>query len=49
MSVEVNGVLTENEKGRKVKFVFNCGADHLEATEWKSDFPATEGEAGEQP
>lgn len=35
-----NGVMVENNKGDPCEFVFNCGADRLEATEWKNDFPA---------
>jgi hypothetical protein len=32
------GVMTENRHGEPCEFVFNCGAAHLEPTEWK-DFP----------
>ena len=34
-----NGVLVEDKRGEQVEFVFNCGADRLEVTEWKNDFP----------
>lgn len=39
-SVEKEGVHTENSQGESCQFVFNCGADHLEETEWKDDFPS---------
>lgn len=32
-------VLVENKNGETCEFVFNCGADRLEETEWKDDFP----------
>ena len=38
--VEKNGVHTETVHGSTIHFVFNCGADRLEETEWKDDFPA---------
>lgn len=34
--------LVENRDGHKCEFVFNCGADRLETTEWRDDFPAEE-------
>ena len=33
------GVLCENKHGSQCEFVYNCGADRLEPTEWKNDFP----------
>ncbi len=33
-------VLVEDKNGRECEFVFNCGADRLEVTEWRDDFPA---------
>lgn len=33
-----NGVLVEDKHGSKCEFVFS-GADRLEPTEWKNDFP----------
>lgn len=36
---ESNRVDTENTRGQKAFFAFNCGAERLEATEWKNDFP----------
>jgi hypothetical protein len=38
-SVEQDGVHTENSRGVRCEFVFNCGAARLEPTEWKEDFP----------
>jgi len=35
-----NGVMTENKHGAKCEFVFNCGLEYLEATEWNDDFPS---------
>jgi hypothetical protein len=37
----VAGVMTENKHGEPCEFVFNCGAAHLEPTEWKNDFPVS--------
>ncbi len=34
-----NGVLTENKYGNHCEFVFNCGAQRLNPTECKKDFP----------
>jgi hypothetical protein len=41
-----NGVMVEDKNGDPMEFVFNCGADRLEATEWKNDFPE-QGESNE--
>ena len=40
IKVSKNAVEVENKDGRKVEFVFNCGAARLEPTEWKDDFPS---------
>ena len=37
-----NGVKVENKRGKTCEFVFNCGAERLEPTGWKKDFPADE-------
>ncbi len=39
LEVTKNGVMVENKHGEKCEFVYNCGAERLEATEWKNDFP----------
>ncbi len=39
LEVHTNSVRVENEDGKTVKFLYNCGAARLEPTEWKSDFP----------
>ena len=36
-------VLVEDRNGKECEFVFNCGALRLKPTEWKEDFPHTEG------
>lgn len=38
-SVNVNSVFVEDRHGQSLEFVYNCGAERLEATEWKEDFP----------
>ncbi len=35
----IQGVLVENKHGGDCEFVFNCGAAHLEPTQWRQDFP----------
>lgn len=40
LSVKENAVNVEDRDGSPCEFSFNCGAARLEATEWKSDFPA---------
>ena len=35
----VNGVMVENRNGEECELCFNCGADRLDPTEWKNDFP----------
>jgi hypothetical protein len=40
--VNRNSVLVEDRHGDCVEFLFNCGRDRLEATEWKNDFPPIE-------
>ena len=37
--VHVNSVNVEDRDGKPCEFVYNCGAERLEATEWKNDFP----------
>ena len=37
--VKESSVLVEDETGEECKFVFNCGAERLNTTEWKEDFP----------
>lgn len=34
-----NGVIVEDKNGERAEFVYNCGAERLEATEWREDFP----------
>ncbi len=37
-----NGVRVEDKNGKPCEFVYNCGAERLEPTEWKEDFPKSE-------
>ena len=37
-----NGVKVENKHGEAIEFYYNCGAERLEPTEWKNDFPVVE-------
>ena len=39
IEVHKNSVRVENRDGKIAEFIFNCGADRLESTEWKKDFP----------
>lgn len=39
----LNGVEVENKSGDTAEFLFNCGGARLEETEWKKDFPETNG------
>ena len=39
LNVHANSVKVENRDGEPCEFVFNCGAERLEPTEWKADFP----------
>lgn len=41
--VHANSVTTENRDGKPCEFLYNCGAARLEPTEWKKDFPSSEG------
>lgn len=36
---ERNRIDTENTKGKQAFFAFDCGAERLEETEYKDDFP----------
>lgn len=36
--VHANSVMVEDRDGKLCEFVYNCGADRLEPTEWKTDF-----------
>ena len=38
-AVQRNGVTVEDKHGKECDFVFSCGADRLEPTEWRNDFP----------
>ena len=43
-----HGVRVEDKRADPMEFLFNCGAERLEATEWRDDFPepsATEGDS----
>jgi len=42
--VHLNSVFVENRDGKTCEFVYNCGAERLEETEWKEDFPTLEAE-----
>lgn len=37
-----NSVIVEDRYGATCEFLYNCGADRLESTEWKQDFPVKE-------
>lgn len=37
--VNVNSVEVENRNGDPCEFMYNCGAERLEPTEWTEDFP----------
>lgn len=39
VEVHTNSVKVEDRNGRVGEFIFNCGAQRLEPTEWKEDFP----------
>lgn len=38
--VHAEAVTVEDRNGSECEFVFNCGAERLESTEWKDDFPS---------
>lgn len=37
--VHKNSVHVEDRDGNPCEFIYNCGAERLEVTEWKEDFP----------
>jgi len=36
---QADGVNVEDRQGKPMQFVYGCGAERLEPTEWKNDFP----------
>ena len=39
IEVHRNSVSVENKDGDVANFLYNCGAERLNATQWKKDFP----------
>lgn len=39
VKAEANGVTVEDKRGQTAEFLFNCGRERLEPTEWTNDFP----------
>lgn len=46
IGVHVHSVKVEDRDGKTAEFLYNCGAERLEVTEWTEDFPAHEGAGG---
>jgi len=42
LEVHTNSVKVEDRDGKPADFMYNCGAERLEPTEWHEDFPKTE-------
>ena len=46
LEVFPNGVKVEDKHGETIEFVYHCGADRLEPTEWREDFPTENPQEG---